>query len=56
MRNRFDGRVEAVFEGTPDDVDALVEWCRRGPSGARVDSFEVIVEAPAGDSAFRILG
>ncbi len=53
VRNRPDGAVEAVFEGPPDAVDALVAWVRRGPSGARVDDVTVELEAPVGESGFR---
>ncbi len=53
VRNRPDGTVEAVFEGPPDAVDALVAWVRRGPSGARVDDVTVELEAPVGESGFR---
>jgi acylphosphatase len=45
VRNRLDGRVEAVFRGPPDAVDEMVTWCHRGPPGARVDSVEVVDEA-----------
>lgn len=41
VRNRSDGRVEAVFEGDPDAVSSMVEWCRTGPRHARVDGIEV---------------
>ena len=40
VANRPDGRVEAVFEGDEGAVAGLVEWCRRGPPRARVDSVE----------------
>ncbi|HUR69108.1 MAG TPA: acylphosphatase [Candidatus Thermoplasmatota archaeon] len=30
VRNLRDGRVEAVFEGAPEIVDAMVAWCRVG--------------------------
>jgi len=36
VRNRADGSVEALAEGDPDAVARLVDWCRSGPSGARV--------------------
>ncbi len=36
VRNRRDGTVEAVFEGAPEAVDAMVEACRSGPPAARV--------------------
>ncbi len=53
VRNNPDGTVEAVFEGEPEQVDALVAWCRRGPSGARVDEVRVELEAPSGERGFR---
>jgi acylphosphatase len=53
VRNNVDGTVEAVFEGEPEHVDALVAWCRRGPSGARVDDVRVELEAPSGERGFR---
>ncbi len=36
-RNRRDGSVEAVFMGEAATVAAMIEACRRGPFGARVD-------------------
>ncbi len=37
VRNRRDGAVEAVFVGSEDAVTAMIQACRRGPPGARVD-------------------
>ncbi len=37
VRNRRDGGVEAVFAGPTAAVDAMIDACRRGPPGARVD-------------------
>jgi len=37
VRNRRDGSVEAVFIGEADTVAALIEACRKGPLGARVE-------------------
>jgi len=37
VRNRRDGSVEAVFMGEEATVTAMIEACRRGPFGARVD-------------------
>jgi acylphosphatase len=36
VRNNEDGSVEAMVQGTPDQVDAMLEWLRQGPPGARV--------------------
>ena len=54
VRNRPDGTVEAVFEGTPDSVEALVAWSRRGPSDAEVAGVEAYDETPEGLSGFMI--
>lgn len=49
VRNLPDGRVEAVFEGERGDVEKLIEFCRRGPSGARVTKVQVFWEDHTGD-------
>ncbi len=36
VKNRWDGAVEAVFEGDQDRVKEMIEWCRKGPPGAYV--------------------
>jgi acylphosphatase len=56
VRNTWDGTVEAVFEGEPDAVERLVEFCREGPSGARVEDVEVSAEPPEGLVGFRVTG
>jgi acylphosphatase len=53
-RNTADGRVEAAFEGDPDDVDAMVRWMHDGPPLARVDDVDVIEEDLRGDTVFGI--
>jgi acylphosphatase len=56
VTNRDDGAVEAVFEGPQDAVDALVAFCREGPSRASVEDVEVIEEEPEGSSGgFRVI-
>jgi acylphosphatase len=40
VRNRRDGSVEAVFSGPAEMVEPMVEACRRGPWGARVDGLD----------------
>lgn len=55
VRNEPDGSVEAVLEGDGERVDLLVSWCRRGPSGARVDEVTVEWERPRGEGAFAAL-
>lgn len=52
--NLPDGRVEAVFEGAPDAVGALVAWCHGGPSRARVTRVDVQTELEAGEQGFSV--
>ena len=54
VRNNRDGTVEAAFEGEPAAVERLVELCRRGPRGARVDRVDVLEEEPEGVSGFAV--
>lgn len=56
VRNTWDGTVEAVFEGAPDGVDRLVQFCRDGPPGARIENVDVSIETPEGLSDFRVTG
>jgi acylphosphatase len=53
-RNLPDGRLEAVFEGDREAVEALVEFCRRGPRGASVAEAEVHEEPCEGLRTFEI--
>lgn len=46
--NLPDLRVEAVFEGEEENVKALVEFCRRGSSGARVTNVNLTWEKYTG--------
>jgi acylphosphatase len=41
VRNLPDGRVEALFEGEKEDVEKALDFCRRGPSGARVQNLDL---------------
>lgn len=49
VRNLPDGRVEAVFEGEKEAVERLVEFCRQGPPGARVEKIQLTWEEPKGE-------
>jgi len=51
VRNRSDGSVEAVIEGAPEALAAMLNWARRGPSGAEVEHVEVEL-AEGGYSSF----
>jgi acylphosphatase len=55
VTNRADGSVEAVFEGDPDAVAALVAWAQHGPEHARVEGQTVTEEEPEGEAGFRVV-
>lgn len=44
VRNKRDGRVEALVEGAREEVEALIEWCRTGPPAAHVRDIEIAWE------------
>lgn len=48
VKNLDDGRVEAVFEGDEEDVEAMIDFCHEGPNRARVDDVEVYWEEHEG--------
>lgn len=49
VKNMPDGRVEAVFEGAPDAVQEMIDWCKDGPSQASVEDVDAGQEEPAED-------
>lgn len=54
VANRWDGTVEAVFEGEPDAVERLVQYMHEGPRGAEVERVEVVDEEPEGLVGFDV--
>lgn len=54
VRNRRDGRVEALVSGPAPAVEAIIAWARIGPPAARVSSVDV-EEAIAASGAFEIV-
>ena len=55
VRNRRDGRVEAVFAGPADVVDDMLKTCHRGPEAAHVSDVDVREEREAPQPGFRKL-
>ena len=49
IQNLAYGRVEAVFEGEEGEVDQLVDFCKKGPPGARVAGMSVRLETYTGE-------
>ncbi len=54
VRNRPDGSVEAVLEGDEEAVALVVDACRLGPPGSRVDRVDVTPEEPQGLVGFYV--
>ncbi|MGC9504265.1 acylphosphatase [Baaleninema sp.] len=54
VRNRSDGRVEAVFEGKVTAVEQAVAWCRQGPLSAEVTDLSISSEDPQGLARFEV--
>jgi len=54
VRNRDDGRVEAVLEGDRETVEGMIEWCHTGSPRAEVDDVEVEYEEPRDADGFHV--
>lgn len=52
VRNRRDGRVEALLIGPVEAVEAVIRECHHGPPAARVDSVERMSAADDGAKGF----
>jgi acylphosphatase len=56
VRNLRNGGVEIVCEGNGEAIDKVIEWCRNGPRGARVEALDVQWEEFRGEfDGFQIL-
>ncbi len=49
VKNLPDGRVEALFEGPPERVREMIEWCKGGPPHATVEDVDAEFEVSGGD-------
>ncbi|MFP6583431.1 MAG: acylphosphatase [Candidatus Hydrogenedentota bacterium] len=49
VRNRSDGRVEALFCGTHETLDLIRSWCQQGPAFAQVDTIDARFESGTSD-------
>jgi acylphosphatase len=55
VQNLPDKRVEAVFEASQGNVEAMILWCHHGPPGAVVQDVLVEYEVPEGLRGFETL-
>lgn len=54
VRNRRDGAVEAVIEGSETEVAAMLEACRTGPRSAVVERVEIVADVEGGFTRFEV--
>ncbi|MDP2135222.1 MAG: acylphosphatase [Sulfuritalea sp.] len=47
VRNRRDGRVEAMIAGDAAQIEAMLDWSRQGPAGAKVE--DLMIEVASGE-------
>ena len=54
-KNLPDGRVEAVFEGSREDIEEAIRRCTIGPPSAHIDNVETIWKKATGQfSSFSV--
>jgi acylphosphatase len=54
IKNLSDGSVYVEAEGTYEQLDLFVDWCKRGPGFSVVDSVNVNTSPPVNYTDFKI--
>ena len=54
VKNLSDGSVYIEAEGSQDQLEAFVEWCRKGPGFGNVESVNTEAFAPVNYTEFTI--
>jgi acylphosphatase len=49
VRNRVDGSVEILCEGTEENINNMVRWCKKGPERAYVREIQTAWEQHTGE-------
>jgi len=55
VRNLEDGRVETFIEGNPDEVNKMIEICKKGPKHSQIRNVEIKEEKFQDFKVFKIL-
>jgi len=54
VRNLSDGRVEALVQGSEEQIEEMVDWFWQGPSYSRVSSVQCYDEQPVVTDTFSV--
>lgn len=54
VKNLPDGRVEALFEGSQESIEAMLRWCHVGPPAADVQRVQVTYRDPLHLHGFQV--
>ncbi len=54
IKNLNNGNVEAVVCGEPAQLNEFIEWCKKGPAGAKVADVVVEPISPGSFTTFKI--
>ena len=55
VRNLEDGRVEVFIEGNQEDVEKMIELCKKGPKHSQIEDVEIKEEKFQDFKEFKIL-
>ena len=55
VRNLEDGRIEVFLEGNVDEVNKMIELCKKGPKHAQIRNVEIKPERFQDLKVFKIL-
>ncbi len=55
VRNLEDGRIEVFIEGNVENVDKMVELCKKGPKHSQIRNVEMKPEKFQGFREFKVL-
>jgi acylphosphatase len=55
VRNLEDGRVEVFLEGNPEEVDKMIEICKKGPKHSQIRDVEIKPEKFQDLKVFKVL-
>ena len=55
IRNLEDGRIEVFLEGNTDDVNKLIELCKKGPRHSQIKKVDIKSERFQDFKSFKIL-